>query len=67
MESQSFSFFTDSLSPDESLDEDQYLLRHSSPTLEHDRPPESHLLSHLECQNKEALQQTLACLESENR
>ncbi|KAK2838835.1 hypothetical protein Q7C36_013649 [Tachysurus vachellii] len=67
MESQSFSFFTDSLSPDESLDEDQYLLRHSSPTLEHDRPPEPHLLSHLDCQNKEELQQTLARLESENR
>ncbi|XP_058252885.1 dystrophin-related protein 2 isoform X6 [Hemibagrus wyckioides] len=67
MESQSCSFFTDSLSPDESLDEDQYLLRHSSPTLEHDHPPEPHFLSHLDCQNKEELQRTLAHLENENR
>ncbi|KAK3536173.1 hypothetical protein QTP70_032726 [Hemibagrus guttatus] len=67
MESQSCSFFTDSLSPDESLDEDQYLLRHSSPTLEHDHPPEPHFLSHLDCQNKEELQRTLARLENENR
>uniref|UniRef100_W5LQ57 Dystrophin related protein 2 n=1 Tax=Astyanax mexicanus TaxID=7994 RepID=W5LQ57_ASTMX len=67
MESQSCSFFTDSLSPDESLDEDQYLLRHSSPALEQDSPPGPHLLAHLDCHNKEELQRTLARLENENR
>uniref|UniRef100_A0AAR2KCP6 Dystrophin related protein 2 n=1 Tax=Pygocentrus nattereri TaxID=42514 RepID=A0AAR2KCP6_PYGNA len=67
MESQSCSFFTDSLSPDESLDEDQYLLRHSSPALEQDSPPGPHLLVHLDCHNKEELQRTLVRLENENR
>eukprot|EP00069_Balaena_mysticetus_P016745 bmy_10080T0 len=37
MESQNCSFFNDSLSPDDSIDEDQYLLRHSSPIT--DREP----------------------------
>uniref|UniRef100_A0A8D3EAC6 Dystrophin related protein 2 n=1 Tax=Scophthalmus maximus TaxID=52904 RepID=A0A8D3EAC6_SCOMX len=68
MESQNCSFFTDSLSPDESLDEDQYLLRHSSPALDHDSPCGQHmLLAHLEHQDKEQLQCTLARLENENR
>ncbi|KAI4880159.1 hypothetical protein NFI96_031185, partial [Prochilodus magdalenae] len=76
MESQSCSFFTDSLSPDESLapisdvkvkDEDQYLLRHSSPALEQDSPPGPHLLAHLDCHNREELQRTLVRLENENR
>ncbi|XP_053486389.1 dystrophin-related protein 2 isoform X2 [Ictalurus furcatus] len=67
MENQSCSFFTDSLSPDESLDEDQYLLRHSSPALVHDCPPGPHFLTHLDCHNKEELQRTLAHLENENR
>ncbi|KAM9849620.1 dystrophin-related protein 2 [Aulostomus maculatus] len=68
MESQNCSFFTDSLSPDESLDEDQYLLRHSSPALDHDSPCGQHmLLAHLEHQDKEQLQRTLARLENENR
>uniref|UniRef100_A0A8C2WQ49 Dystrophin related protein 2 n=1 Tax=Cyclopterus lumpus TaxID=8103 RepID=A0A8C2WQ49_CYCLU len=66
--SQNCSFFTDSLSPDESLDEDQYLLRHSSPALDHDSPCGQHMmLAHLEHQDKEQLQCTLARLENENR
>ncbi|XP_057205524.1 dystrophin-related protein 2 isoform X5 [Triplophysa rosa] len=65
MENQNCSFFTDSLSPDESLDEDQYLLRHSSPALEQDSP-HGHLLVHLDCQDREELQRTLHRLENEN-
>lgn len=49
-------------------DEDQYLLRHSSPALDQDSPCGQHmLLVHLEHQNKEQLQCTLARLENENR
>lgn len=49
-------------------DEDQYLLRHSSPALDHDSPCGQHmLLAHLEHQDKEELQRTLARLENENR
>ncbi|XP_052005997.1 dystrophin-related protein 2-like [Xyrauchen texanus] len=66
MENQSCSFFTDNLSPDESLDEDQYLLRHSSPNLEQDSS-HGHLLAHLDCQDREELQCTLNRLENENR
>lgn len=47
-------------------DEDQYLLRHSSPALEEDSP-HSHLLAHLDCQDREELQRTLHRLENENR
>ncbi|TNM99126.1 hypothetical protein fugu_013690 [Takifugu bimaculatus] len=51
-----------------SRDEDQYLLRHSSPALDQDSPCGQHmLLVHLEHQNKEQLQCTLARLENENR
>ncbi|KAK6298385.1 hypothetical protein J4Q44_G00314400 [Coregonus suidteri] len=69
MENQNCSFFTDSLSPDESLDEDQYLLRHSSlGALEQDSPSgQQMLLAHLDCQDKDELQRTLARLENENR
>ncbi|CAB1337175.1 unnamed protein product [Coregonus sp. 'balchen'] len=69
MENQNCSFFTDSLSPDESLDEDQYLLRHSSPgALDQDSPSgQQMLLAHLDCQDKDELQRTLARLENENR
>ncbi|XP_037317443.2 dystrophin-related protein 2 isoform X1 [Pungitius pungitius] len=57
MESQNCSFFTDSLSPDESL-----------PALDHDSPCGQHmLLANLEHQDKEQLQCTLAHLENENR
>lgn len=49
-------------------DEDQYLLRHSSPALDHDSPcGQLMLLTHLEHQDKEQLQCTLARLENENR
>lgn len=47
-------------------DEDQYLLRHSSPALEQDSP-HGHLLAHLDCQDREELQHTLQRLENENR
>uniref|UniRef100_A0A8C4XBR5 Dystrophin related protein 2 n=1 Tax=Erpetoichthys calabaricus TaxID=27687 RepID=A0A8C4XBR5_ERPCA len=72
MENQNCSFFTDSLSPDESLDEDQYLLRHSSPTLEQDSPTgqqfgSGHILSNLNCEDKDELERILARLENENR
>ncbi|XP_061642672.1 dystrophin-related protein 2 isoform X2 [Phyllopteryx taeniolatus] len=57
MENQNCSFFTDSLSPDESL-----------PALDQDSPCGQHmLLAHLEHQDKEQLQCTLARLENENR
>uniref|UniRef100_A0AAZ3PJR7 ZZ-type domain-containing protein n=1 Tax=Oncorhynchus tshawytscha TaxID=74940 RepID=A0AAZ3PJR7_ONCTS len=50
-------------------DEDQYLLRHSSPgTLDQDSPSgQQMLLAHLDCQDKDELQRTLARLENENR
>ncbi|XP_063046807.1 dystrophin-related protein 2 [Engraulis encrasicolus] len=68
MENQNCSFFTDSLSPDESLDEDQYLLRHSSPALDQDSPIGAHLmLVDINCQDKDELQRTLERLENENR
>ncbi|XP_075429178.1 LOW QUALITY PROTEIN: dystrophin-related protein 2 [Ascaphus truei] len=62
MESQNCSFFADSLSPDDSLDDDQYLLRHSSPITDRDptgelNPEEEQgelekILSHLEHENR---------------
>ncbi|MGH0160277.1 UNVERIFIED_CONTAM: hypothetical protein FKN15_053113 [Acipenser sinensis] len=72
MENQNCSFFTDSLSPDESLDEDQYLLRHSSPTLEQDSLTgqqfgAGHLLGNFNCEDKDELERILARLENENR
>ncbi|XP_061104385.1 dystrophin-related protein 2-like isoform X1 [Conger conger] len=67
MENQNCSFFTDSLSPDESLDEDQYLLRHSSPAMEQDSLTNQHLLGNINCEDKDELQRTLARLENENR
>ncbi|KAK6480345.1 dystrophin-related protein 2-like [Huso huso] len=71
MENQNCSFFTDSLSPDESLDEDQYL-RHSSPTLEQDSLTgqqfgAGHLLGNFNCEDKDELERILARLENENR
>ncbi|XP_062332572.1 dystrophin-related protein 2 isoform X2 [Osmerus eperlanus] len=57
MESQTCSFFTDSLSPDESL-----------PAPEQDSPcGQLLLLTHLEGQDQDELQHTLARLENENR
>ncbi|XP_036381285.1 dystrophin-related protein 2-like isoform X2 [Megalops cyprinoides] len=67
MENQNCSFFTDSLSPDESLDEEQYLLRHPSPALEQDSLTSQHILGNINCEDKDELQRTLARLENENR
>ncbi|XP_070807793.1 dystrophin-related protein 2 [Pituophis catenifer annectens] len=67
MESQTSSFYNDNLSPDDSLDEDQYLLRHSSPV------PDGEPISSQEAQNgtrtddKGELERILAHLEDENR
>ncbi|XP_055782834.1 dystrophin-related protein 2-like isoform X2 [Salvelinus fontinalis] len=58
MENQNCSFFTDSLSPDESL----------PGALDQDSPSgQQMLLIHLDCQDKDELQRTLARLENENR
>ncbi|KAL4631626.1 dystrophin-related protein 2-like isoform X1 [Arapaima gigas] len=67
MENQSCAFFTDSLSPDESLDEDQCLLRHSSAALEPESPLGPHVLGAIEYGDKDELQRTLTRLEDENR
>ncbi|XP_041076948.1 dystrophin-related protein 2-like isoform X1 [Polyodon spathula] len=72
MENQNCTFFTDSLSPDESLDEDHYLLRHSSPTLEQDSLTgqhfgDGHVLANFNCEDKDELERILARLENENR
>ncbi|KAI1902668.1 hypothetical protein AGOR_G00018350 [Albula goreensis] len=67
IENQNCSFFTDSLSPDESLDEEQYLLRHSSPGLELDPLTGQHILGNINCEDKEELQRMLVRLENENR
>uniref|UniRef100_A0A8C9W457 Dystrophin related protein 2 n=1 Tax=Scleropages formosus TaxID=113540 RepID=A0A8C9W457_SCLFO len=67
MENQNCSFFTDSLSPDESLDEDQYLLRHSCAAAEQDSFTGQHLLGNIDCEDRDELQRTLARLENENK
>ncbi|XP_023675685.1 dystrophin-related protein 2 isoform X1 [Paramormyrops kingsleyae] len=67
MENQTCTFFTGSLSPDESLDEDQYLLRHSSAALDLDSPTGQHILGAIDCGDKDELQRTLERLENENR
>ncbi|XP_018426947.1 PREDICTED: dystrophin-related protein 2 [Nanorana parkeri] len=68
MENQSGSFFADSLSPDDSMDEDQYILRHSSPIT--DRDP----CSMVQCmgskdpkEEEDELEKVIAQLEHENR
>ncbi|ELK05138.1 Dystrophin-related protein 2 [Pteropus alecto] len=67
MESQNCSFFNDSLSPDDSIDEDQYLLRHSSPIT--DREPGFGQLApcSMATESKGELEKILAHLENENR
>ncbi|XP_030066139.1 dystrophin-related protein 2 [Microcaecilia unicolor] len=67
MENQNNSFFSDSLSPDESMDEDQYLLRHSSPIT--DREPSSiqQVQGNVSGDDKGELERILAHLEHENR
>ncbi|XP_038603907.1 dystrophin-related protein 2 [Tachyglossus aculeatus] len=69
MESQNCSFFNDSQSPDDSIDEDQYLLRHSSPIT--DREPaggqQQAQGSPAGQEDKGTLEKILAHLEDENR
>nr|XP_009501342.1 PREDICTED: dystrophin-related protein 2 [Phalacrocorax carbo] len=67
MESQNCSFFNDSLSPDDSLDEDQYLLRHSSPITDREPGGSQQVPASLHMDDKGELEQILAHLEDENR
>ncbi|MFT7802184.1 dystrophin-related protein 2-like [Arapaima gigas] len=67
MENQNCSFFTDSLSPDESLDEDQYLVRQSCAAAEPDSFAGQQLLGNIDCEDRDELQRTLARLENENK
>ncbi|KAM8953415.1 dystrophin-related protein 2 [Pelodytes ibericus] len=68
MESQNCSFFADSLSPDDSLDEDQYLLRHSSPITDRDPCTTSQTAGSLNPEEEQGeLEKILAHLEHENR
>ncbi|XP_068104175.1 dystrophin-related protein 2 isoform X2 [Hyperolius riggenbachi] len=63
MENQNCTFFTDSLSPEDSIDEDQYILRHSSPIT--DRDPSTGTMNLEEEQGE--LEKIIAHLEYENR
>lgn len=67
MESQNCSFFSDSLSPDDSLDEDQYLLRHSSPITDREPGGSQQVPGSLNMDDKGELERVLAHLEDENR
>nr|XP_014341601.1 PREDICTED: dystrophin-related protein 2-like [Latimeria chalumnae] len=72
MENQNCSFISDSLSPDESLDEDQFFLRHSSPVLDREssagqQSGDRVLLASLNSEDKGELERILAHLENENR
>ncbi|XP_065585404.1 dystrophin-related protein 2 isoform X6 [Cyrtonyx montezumae] len=67
MENQNCSFFSDSLSPDDSLDEDQYLLRHSSPITDREPTGSQQVPGSLPMDDKGELERILAHLEDENR
>ncbi|XP_074691180.1 dystrophin-related protein 2 isoform X1 [Strix aluco] len=67
MENQNCSFFSDSLSPDDSLDEDQYLLRHSSPITDREPGGSQQVPGSLNMDDKGELERILAHLEDENR
>ncbi|XP_010221777.1 PREDICTED: dystrophin-related protein 2 [Tinamus guttatus] len=67
MESQNCSFFNDSLSPDDSLDEEQFLLRHSSPITDREPASGQHVPGSLSTEDKGELERILAHLEDENR
>uniref|UniRef100_A0A8C8SQF1 Dystrophin related protein 2 n=1 Tax=Pelusios castaneus TaxID=367368 RepID=A0A8C8SQF1_9SAUR len=67
MESQNCSLFNDSLSPDDSLDEDQYLLRHSSPITDREPVCGPKVEDTLHMEDKGELERILAHLEDENR
>ncbi|KAG9471248.1 hypothetical protein GDO78_015364, partial [Eleutherodactylus coqui] len=67
MENQNCSFFTDSLSPDDSLEEDQYLLRHSSPITDRDPCTTTMIVGGLNPEEEQGeLEKILAQLEHEN-
>ncbi|XP_038273389.1 dystrophin-related protein 2 isoform X2 [Dermochelys coriacea] len=67
MESQNCSLFNDSLSPDDSLDEDQYLLRQSSPITDRELVSSPKVEDSLNTEDKGELERILAHLEDENR
>uniref|UniRef100_F7CLV2 Dystrophin related protein 2 n=1 Tax=Equus caballus TaxID=9796 RepID=F7CLV2_HORSE len=67
MESQNCSFFNDSLSPDDSIDEDQYLLRHSSPITDREPGFGQQAPCSMATESKGELEKILAHLEDENR
>ncbi|XP_006752030.2 dystrophin-related protein 2-like, partial [Leptonychotes weddellii] len=67
MESQNCSFFNDSLSPDDSIDEDQYLLRHSSPITDREPAFGQQAPCSMATESKGELEKILAHLEDENR
>ncbi|XP_061454528.1 dystrophin-related protein 2 isoform X2 [Rhineura floridana] len=67
MESQNSSFYNDSLSPDDSLDEDQYLLRHSSPITDREPVSIQQPQNSTNTDDKGELERILAHLEDENR
>ncbi|XP_030431588.1 dystrophin-related protein 2 isoform X3 [Gopherus evgoodei] len=67
MESQNCSLFNDSLSPDDSLDEDQYLLRHSSPITDRELVCSPKIEDSFNTEDKGELERILAHLEDENR
>nr|XP_060612348.1 dystrophin-related protein 2 isoform X4 [Anolis sagrei ordinatus] len=67
MESQNSSFYNDSLSPDDSLDEDQYLLRHSSPITDREPVCSQEAQDGTNADDKGELEKILAHLEDENR
>ncbi|XP_039186512.1 dystrophin-related protein 2 isoform X3 [Crotalus tigris] len=67
MESQTSSFYNDNLSPDDSLDEDQYLLRHSSPVTDGEPISSQQAQNGTRTDDKGELERILAHLEDENR
>ncbi|XP_032084036.1 dystrophin-related protein 2 [Thamnophis elegans] len=67
MESQTSSFYNDNLSPDDSLDEDQYLLRHSSPVTDGEPISSQEAQDGTRTDDKGELERILAHLEDENR
>ncbi|KAM5290463.1 dystrophin-related protein 2 isoform 1-T1 [Glossophaga mutica] len=67
MESQNCSFFNDSLSPDDSIDEDQYLLQQSSPITDREPGFGQQASCNMATESKGKLEKILAHLEDENR
>ncbi|KAG8447709.1 hypothetical protein GDO86_014998 [Hymenochirus boettgeri] len=68
MESQNCPFFTDSISPDDSLDEEQYLIHHSSPITDRDPCSTTMIPGNLNPEEEQGeLEKILAHLEHENR